>query len=150
MEEEKVLDYLTERKIAFPSEISSNVSISPSHIKILLSSLSNIGLIKTISVGEGLYVLPEMANILRKTSLGKDIVKDLVQKKMVGEEKKMEKKSTGKKKVVVARTGITSKQYNYIYHLVQELADLTKKSPEEIGKQLMKKYKKKSVLVLDA
>ncbi|HDJ89298.1 MAG TPA: hypothetical protein ENG40_01220 [Thermoprotei archaeon] len=70
-------------------------------------------------------------------------IKDLVQKKMVGEEKKMEKKSTGKKKVVVARTGITSKQYNYIYHLVQELADLTKKSPEEIGKQLMKKYKKK-------
>ena len=72
-----------------------------------------------------------------------NIIKDLVQKKMVGEEKKVEKKSTGKKKSTLARTGITSKQYNYIYHLVQELSDLTKKSPEEIGKQLMKKYKKK-------
>jgi len=48
-----------------------------------------------------------------------------------------------KKKSAPARTGITSKQYNYIYHLVQQLSDLTKKSPEEIGKQLMKKYKKK-------
>ena len=79
MKEEKVLDYLTEHKIAFPSEISSNVSIPSSHVKILLSSLSNTGLIKTIPVGEGLYVLPEISDILREISFEKDLVKDLIQ-----------------------------------------------------------------------
>ncbi|OYT25332.1 MAG: hypothetical protein B6U95_09620 [Thermofilum sp. ex4484_82] len=79
MKEEKVLDYLTEHKIAFLSEISSNISIPSGHVKILLSSLSNTGLIKTIPVGEGLYVLPEMSDILRKISFEKDLVKGLIQ-----------------------------------------------------------------------
>ncbi|MHA1581119.1 MAG: hypothetical protein ACTSYM_01230 [Candidatus Baldrarchaeia archaeon] len=79
MKEEKVLDYLTEHKIAFPSEISSDISIPLGHVKILLSSLSNTGLIKTIPVGEGLYVLPEMSDILRKISFENDLVKDLIQ-----------------------------------------------------------------------
>lgn len=79
MSQEKILKLLAKQKTAFPSEISKDTSLSLSRIEKLLSNMSNTGLVKTISVGEGLYVLPEMSNVLYETSAGENIAKNLSQ-----------------------------------------------------------------------
>jgi len=79
MSQEKILKFLAKHKTAFPSEISKDTSLSLSHIEKLLSNMSNTGLVKAISVGEGLYVLPEMSNVLYETSTGENIAKNLSQ-----------------------------------------------------------------------
>jgi len=79
MEEEKILEILTEHKTAFSSEISSSTSLPPNQVEKMLSNLLNMGIVKTISIGDGLYVLPEISNIFWRTSILKDIAKDLSQ-----------------------------------------------------------------------
>jgi len=77
MSEKEVLQFLTKYKTAFLSEISDAVMKSPNQIEKLLLNLSNTGLVKMVSAGEGLYVLPEMSILLQKTTTGKDLAKSL-------------------------------------------------------------------------
>jgi len=77
MNEKEVLQFLTRYKSAFLSEISDSVMKSPDQVEKMLLNLSNTGLVKTVSAGEGLYVLPEISILLQKTSTGKDLAKNL-------------------------------------------------------------------------
>jgi len=64
MNEKEVLQFLTRYKSAFLSEISDAVMKSPDQVEKMLLNLSNTGLVKTVSAGEGLYVLPEISILL--------------------------------------------------------------------------------------
>jgi len=121
-------------------ELVEELKILNAHLSDIKSALAQIG----ADIDDIKEILENMYEDNRELKVKEvSALMDLIKKFSEKEVKEEKKKSAGKNKVVVARTGITSKQYNYIYHLVQQLADLTKKSPEEIGKQLMKKYKKK-------
>lgn len=77
MGEKEVLQFLTRYKTAFLSEISEAVAKSPDQIEKLLSNLSDTGLVKLVSAGDGLYVLPEISILVQETAAGRDLTENL-------------------------------------------------------------------------